>query len=377
MISLARLTLVREWRRFLPAVLTVGFAGLLVLMQLILLLGIFRTVSACIDRSAADLWVGYPGTKSVDLARSLSARNEVFLRSNPEVLTVEPYLWSSGDLRRADGSAGLATVIGIDPRPGALALAHALTTADRRALDEPDTVLVDVSSVDNLRTRIGDTLELNGRRVKVVGLTRGLNAIGGANIVTSLATARTLTPGEPGDSDTVGYFLVRLRDPLAAARVRDELTPPGSHAPYSLWTAAEFSKISQLYWLLESGLGLGFAFSGGIGLVIGVVITSQTLKAAVQTSIREYATLRALGVSVRSLRLVVLEQSAWVGIAGIAITSLIAAAVIRLATANHVLVAAPWWAFAGTSVFMASIAVTSGSLALRALSHSEPATLLR
>ena len=70
MISIARLTLAREWRRFLPAVLAVGFAGLLVLMQLVLLLGIFRTVSVYIDRSAADLWVGYPETKSVDLARN-------------------------------------------------------------------------------------------------------------------------------------------------------------------------------------------------------------------------------------------------------------------------------------------------------------------
>jgi putative ABC transport system permease protein len=377
MISLARLTLTREWRRFLPAVLAVGFAGLLVLMQLVLLLGIFRTVSVYIDRSAADLWVGYPETKSVDLARNLSARNEVFLRSHPDVQTVESYLWSSGDLRRADGSAALATVVGIDPRPGALALAHALTAADRHALDEPDTVLVDVSNLANLRTRIGDTLELNSRRVKVVGVTRGLNSIGGANIVTSLATARTVAPGDPGEPDTVGYFLVKLRDPAAAVRVRDELAPPGTNPPYSLWTAAEFSKISQLYWLLESGLGLGFVFSGGIGLLIGVVITSQTLKAVVQTSIREYATLRALGVSVRSLRLVVLEQSAWVGVAGIAITSLIAATVVQLATANHVLVAAPWWAFAGTSVFMFSIAVTSGALALRVLSQSEPATLLR
>jgi putative ABC transport system permease protein len=368
MISLARLTLVREWRRFLPAVLAVGFAGLLVLMQLVLLLGIFRTVSVYIDRSSADLWVGYPGTKSVDLARNLSARNEVFLRSHPAVITVESYLWSSGDLRRADRSATLATVVGINPRPGALALAHALTAADRRALDEPDTVLVDVSNLANLRTHIGDTLELNGRRVKVVGLTRGLNSIGGANAV---------TPGDPGDSDTVGYFLVKLRDPAAAARVRDELAPLGTNAPYSIWTAADFSKISQLYWLLESGLGLGFVLSGGIGLLVGIVITSQTLKAVVQSSIREYATLRALGVSVRSLRIVVLEQSAWVGVAGITITSLIAATVVHLAASNHVLVAAPWWAFAGTSIFMLTIAITSGALALRVLAQSEPATLLR
>lgn len=377
MISLARLTLIREWRRFMPAIFAVGFAGLLVLMQLVLLLGIFRTVSVYIDRSSADLWVGYPETRSVDLARNLSARNEVFLRAHPAVATVESYLWTSGDLRREDRSAALATLVGIDTRPGALALAAALTTVDRLALDEPDTVLVDRSNVANLRTRLGGILELNGRRVKVVGLTRGLNSIGGANIVTSLSTARSLAPAADDDPDHVGYFLIKLRDPAIADRVRDQLTPRGVNPPFSVWTAAHFSKISQLYWLLESGLGLGFAFSGGIGLLIGIVITSQTLKAVIQTSIREYATLRALGVSVRALRFVVLEQSAWVGVIGVTITSLIAAAVIQLATANHILVAAPWWAFAGTAAFMLTIAVTSGALALRVLNQSEPATLLR
>jgi len=375
MISLARITLVREWRRFLPAILAVGFAGLLVLMQLALLLGIFRTVAVYIDTSRADLWVGYPDTRSVDLARPISTRNEVFLRAHPAVADVEAFDWSVGDVRRPDGSAALATVIGIDTRAGALALDRVVTPAQRRALDEPGTILVDMSSTANLAARLGTMLEVNGRRVKVVGLTRGLNAVGGANLTASLATARSLdTAAAP---DQVGYFLVKLRDPNAAARVRDELAPRGVNRPYSVWTASEFSEMSQRYWLLESGLGLGFLFSGGIALCIGIVITSQTLKSVVQASLREYATLRALGISLRSLRLVVLEQSAWVGVIGVVLTVLITLGIVRLAAVFHILVTAPGWAYAGTAGFIFTIALASGVLALRALAQSEPATLLR
>jgi putative ABC transport system permease protein len=240
MISLARLTLLRDWRRFVPAILAVGFAGLLVLMQLVLLLGIFRTVSVYIDRSSADLWVGYPDTRSVDLARNLSARNEVFLRAHPNVVAVESYLWSGGDLRRADGSAAPATLVGVDSQPGALALAYALTAADRRALDEPDTVLVDRSNLANLRTHVGGILELNGRRVKVVGVTRGLNSIGGANIVTSLATARALAPAAV-DPDQVGYFLVKLRDPAAADVYASNFLPKPSATTANLLAVASLS----------------------------------------------------------------------------------------------------------------------------------------
>jgi putative ABC transport system permease protein len=376
MISLARITLRREWRRFLPAVIAVGFAGLLVLVQLVLLLGIFRTVSVCVDTSSADLWVGYPDTRSVDLARNFSTRNEVFLRAHPEVAAVEPFLWSAGDIRRADGSAAIATLVGIATHPGALGLAGVVRPEQRQALDEPDTVLVDVSNAANLGARVGSRLQVNGRQVKVVGLTAGLNNIGGANLVTSLATARALE-GANAESESVAYLLARLRVPADAERIRDELQPRGSNRPFTVWTAAELSEMSQLYWLLESGLGLGFLFSGGIGLLIGIVITSQTLKSVVQASLREYATLRALGVSLRSLRLVVLEQSAWVGVVGVVLTVLLTFGAVRLAAAHHVLVSAPAWAFAGTAVFILVIALASGALALRALAESEPATLLR
>ena len=73
MVALARLTLVHEWRRFLPAIIAVGFAGLLQLLQTALVLGIFGSTSVYITGSTADLWVGYPGTQSVNLGRPINA----------------------------------------------------------------------------------------------------------------------------------------------------------------------------------------------------------------------------------------------------------------------------------------------------------------
>ena len=41
MVALARKTLVHDWRRFLPAIIAVAFAGVLQLIQAALVLGIF------------------------------------------------------------------------------------------------------------------------------------------------------------------------------------------------------------------------------------------------------------------------------------------------------------------------------------------------
>jgi putative ABC transport system permease protein len=146
---------------------------------------------------------------------------------------------------------------------------------------------------------------------------------------------------------------------------------------FGVWTAEELSIMSQAYWLLESGAGAGSAFASLLGIVVGAVITSQTLYAAIVASIREYATLRALGVPARSLRAVVVEQSLWVGVAGLALTCVAAASAALLADAFHVALKLPAWTLAGTAVLVLAISLASGLCALRSLGRAEPATLLR
>jgi putative ABC transport system permease protein len=56
-------------------------------------------------------------------------------------------------------------------------------------------------------------------------------------------------------------------------------------------------------------IGIMLGFSAFLGLLIGVVITWQTLRGAIMANIKEFASLRALGVSMGDLRNVVMELS--------------------------------------------------------------------
>ena len=123
--------------------------------------------------------------------------------------------------------------------------------------------------------------------------------------------------------------------------------------------------------------GLAAVFSGALALLVGVVITSQTLKAAIHAARGEYATLRALGVSRPALRAVVFEHAAWIGLVGVVVTTLVSVGLVRLARACDVLVADPVWAYVGAGGFMFLIALVAGVLALRAIDLTEPARLLR
>lgn len=374
-VSLARASLLYESGRFMPAILAVAFAGLLILVQLGLLLGMFATVSVIVDRTQADLWVGFPGTPSFDLGRPISDRLETRLRLHPEVAAVERLVIGYGDWRDARGKRASVMLIGLDNGPAGIGQPAGFGPELRAALREPDAVIVDAIDVEKLAAQPGGTVEINGKRARVSGVTSGYRNIGGAYVFTSLASARRLLGLGP---EQTSYLLVKLRDPARIDAVRRALQPDEHQpAPYSVWTAPELSRQSQLYWLLESGAGASFGFSSVLGLIVGVVITSQTLAGAILASLREYATLRALGVPARALSGVVMEQAFWVGAAGLIVAGVAALLVHALAALNHIDILFPWWSVVATGIATWAAAIGSGVWALRALFRLEPAELLR
>ena len=377
MVALARKTLIYEWRRFLPAILAVGFAGLLQLLQAALVLGIFGSASVYITGSSGDLWAGYPGTQSVNLGRSIDAGVEMRLRMDPAVTAVEPFHWVDADWRGPSDTGGVSVFVsGIDARPGGMLFAHALPLALRARLNEPDAVIVDKADLDSLGVKVGDSAVINGHRVRVVGVSDGLRALGGVNVVASLATAATLDT-DPANANRMTYFVAKLRDPSSADEVAARLRGNTAFGPYDVWTAQDFARRSQLYWMFDTGAGAGVLFLAGIVFLVGAVITSQTLVAAVIGSVREYATLNALGVGVGALRKVVMEQAFWVGALGLLGSMVLGFLTLVIARSRSVPVALDPWTTVACLALGMGLAIVSGLAAMRSLRRADPATLLR
>jgi putative ABC transport system permease protein len=376
MVALARKTLIYEWRRFLPAILAVGFAGLLQLLQLALVLGIFGSTSLYITGSSADVWIGYPGTQSVGQGRSIDGDVESRILMDPAVKRVEPYIWVDGDWRGTKETGGVSVFVsGIDTSPEGLMFSKALPLDLRQRLNEPDAVVVDRSDLDQLGVDIGQTATINGHEVRVVGISTGLRALGGVNVPCSLDTARHLD----SDAEDIGptYLVAKLYDPTQAKAVAMRLRGDSAFGPYTTWSADHFAHVSVRYWMFDTGAGAGVLFLAGIVFLVGAVITSQTLIAAVNGSVREYATLNALGVGVGALRRVVLEQAFWVGALGLLGASVLGVALLMLARGQNVPVVLNLPAALGCIVLVMGLAAVSGLAAMRSLRAADPATLLR
>src|SRR5207244_3345061 len=85
----------------------------------------------------------------------------------------------------------------------------------------------------------------------------------------------------------------------------------------TVMTSDKFSTKSRLHWLTKTKAGIALGYTALLGLLVGAVVTSQTLYAATAASAKEYAILLAMGIPRRKVTLTVLVQSFWVGLFGI------------------------------------------------------------
>ena len=377
MLSLARSSLRHETQRYVPAVLAVSFAGLLLLVQIGLLLGLFRTVTAVIDRSHADLWITSPGVESFDQGADFPARVELQRAAAPGVEQTEQVRMFSADVLTPRGNKLSATVIGYDLAPGGFVMPDEFRPGLARAMGTPDGVVIDAADRSKLGATLGTVLEVNGHRAVVVGMTGHFRSIGGVYLFTSLHSSNVMLRREGEIPETTTFVAARIGAPARAEQVRDGFRRRFPEGKFSVWTGRELSLRSQWYWAFETGMGIGVIFFAVIGVVVGMVITSQTLRGVILASLREYAALRAMGVPLASLRLIVLELAAWIGTLGLLCTAVVACGVAAVASWANVGLYIPWWTIVLTITFTFAVSLASGFVALRALYSAEPAELLR
>jgi putative ABC transport system permease protein len=145
----------------------------------------------------------------------------------------------------------------------------------------------------------------------------------------------------------------------------------------SAFTKDEFSLRTRMHWLTKTKAGIALGCAAALGLLVGALVTSQTLYAATAASMREYAVLQALGIPRWRMAASVLAQSFWVGIIGIAVAVPVVIGLIHGAEIVAAPLQLPFWLLASAVAVTMTMALISGLAALRSLQLVEPATLLR
>ena len=143
------------------------------------------------------------------------------------------------------------------------------------------------------------------------------------------------------------------------------------------FASADFSTQTRYHWMTATKAGIATLWSAILGLLIGLVITSQTLYAATAASWREYAVLEALGIPTWRMASAVLGQSFWIGAAGLAIACPTALLLGDVLNELGVKVLLPVWLVGPSAALTLITVLLSGLFALRSLCLVQPAELLR
>lgn len=297
--------------------LAVASAGVLVAVMLMLVqLGIREGAMdnsvAIARRVTADLVVFSPRTKSIFRSAQFPRRLLFRLAAHPEVTGVqEMYMGQAKWQNPWDRREYPITVFGIDPTaplidfPGFADRASELRIADRCIFDglsrrNYGPVGDHVAAHGRLET------EVNFRRIRVIDtINVGVSISADGNMFATPANFQRLFPDRPAGSIDLG--MIRLRPGADRQRVLRDLEPfLGAEA--RIMTRDELIA-SEVQFVRENApIDFIFGMGAAVGFFIGFVVVYQILYTEVTNHLPQFATLKAMGFSDRTLLQIVMWQ---------------------------------------------------------------------
>jgi putative ABC transport system permease protein len=323
----------RDPMRVTVAIAGIVFSVVLVTLEVGLLSGLMRNASLMIDSSRADLWISAKDTPTIDFSTPFGARSKYRIEAVPGVEKVEDFSLSFSAWKLPNGTFMNVQIAGLDVH-GDLRPSINLVEGSISDLALQDAIIIDRGDQAKLgNPQLGDIVDIYNHRAKVVGFTEHMKSFTTSPYVfTSQKNFHTFSL--MGREDKPISLLVKVKDGESVSKVRDAIA--AAVTGIEVQTREGFSSRTRNYWLIETGMGIGFLAAALLGLLVGGVIVSQTLYAMTVEKVPEFAVLKAMGASMAELAFVVLEQGficGGIGVAlGLAASKILAAMALRAGT---------------------------------------------
>lgn len=295
---LAWLNLTHDRRRLALALAGVGFAVLLMCMELSFRRAMFDSTVEIIRQMNADLIVTSRAQYTIVVREPFSRRRLAQAESCPAVIGAYPLYIETHRSNLKNDRTGEATPIRVLAfNPDHPVFLMPAVEQHRSNLRMPSRVLFDEKSkAEYGKVKAGQAIELAGAKVDVIGLfSLGTDFANDGNLITSDDTYRRLFPLPNGDPlGAVDVGLVRLAsgaDPLAHQRQLAALLPDD----VSVLTRQEFEDRERRFWETSTPIGYIFWLGTLMGFIVGSVICYQILYTDVEDHLPEFATLKAMG----------------------------------------------------------------------------------
>ncbi len=310
--------------RLAVALVGIGFAVLLILMQLGFRAALFDSAVRIHERLDYDIALFSPDSVFIVRPQTFSIRRLYQAKGDPAVTDVAPvYIFPAVYKNPWTGQRRSINTLGFEAgdawldTPGFDAIRPILTRQDTAAIDlasRPEFAPPGGSLESALAEHGPLTTEVNDREITIAGGFHLGTSFGiDGTLVTSADNWLRLFPDRHREDIQLG--LLKLAAGADPATVRDRLA---ARLPDDVlvMTRADFIDRETAYWNSATPIGYVFTFGAIMGLLVGAIIVYQILFADVSEHLPEYGTLRAIGYSPGFVSGIVLQQAAILGVLG-------------------------------------------------------------
>jgi putative ABC transport system permease protein len=351
----------------------VVFAVVLIAVQAGLFVGFTSATSTVIDNTDADLWVCARGMRNFDVTSPLPSKAYYQVLSTPGVAEARRLVVQFANWKKPDGGTESVEVVGYD-LPGGLGAPWNVVAGNVDALNMTDTVVIDEVYKQKLGVeKLGDTIEVNGHRLRVVAFTRGIRSFTTSPyIFCSLPIAQTVNNLR---ESRFTYVLVKLAPGASVEAVRKELL---KHVDgVDVYTRTEFSRKTQEYWMFTTGAGLALLIAAALGLVVGVVVVAQTLYATTMDHLAEFGTLRAMGASNTYIYRIIIIQALASALAGYTLGISVSFVIVQFSEKGGASILLPFWLAAGLFVVTVFMCVGAALISINKVTRLDPVMVFK
>lgn len=371
MILIAWKNLFHDRVRLIVTLTGIVFALVLISVQFGMFLGFLDTSANIIENNAADLWISAPGIPHVNGGSPILEKKRWQALQVPGVASVTGYTVFFLNWKLPNGAFETCQIVGFDLDSG-LGAPWNVVEGQVESLRAEDTVFIDVLYKKKLGVeRIGDTLELNGKRVRVAGFTKGIRSFTTAPYVfTSFKNAQTYIRLRP---DETIFFLVKAAGDIHAIQQGLREAIPG----VEIFTKQEMLDRTRSYWVFGTGAGTTTLMGAVLGLLVGIVVVAQTIYAATIDHLKEFGTLKAMGATNGMIYRVILAQAGLAAVMGYGIGISIALAVVNATKETDLLIKLPPQIAVGVFGMTLLMCMSASLLSIRKATTIDPAMVFR
>jgi putative ABC transport system permease protein len=307
--------LIGDRAKYFGIIFGVAFAALLMAQQSSIFVGLMRnTISQLRDLEDAPIWVMDPNVQFVDDVKPLSENHLHRVRGVEGVSWAVRLYKGLGRARFDDGNFQQCILMGLDDAT-MVGAPRDIIMGSLADLREPDAVIMDEAGFRYLwpdqPLSVGKVFEMNDRRAVLVGICKASQTFQTFPILYTRYSQATLFV--PNERKLMSFVITQAEpgvDPHEVCRRITQQTGLGAQ------TREDFMETTIRYYLRRTGIPINFGITVMLGFVVGSAIAGQTFYLFTVENLKQFGSLKAMGVS--NLRIVgmILLQALIVGVIG-------------------------------------------------------------